>query len=370
MSYTNYFEKLRALHSKDLGYPYNLDFDMRFATEGLSLLINNLGDPYIPSNYASDSRIYEQAVIEFFLKLWRFEGEWGYVTSSGTEGNLAGILYGKCVLPGAHIVYSEASHYSVPKAAIAYGLKSILVPVDENGEIDYLKAKSLIERSGASSLIFVANISTTFSGAFDSPLKIIDIAARCGISRSDLYIHGDGALGGMILPFLDSGLECPISSGVYDSVSASGHKMPGSPLPSGVIVTKKSHMERFAQKIEYLNSVDSTLGGSRSGLAALLLHESLVMSGIDAWRAKIHRCLNSAERLKSSLCEAGIQATRNRNSNTVVFPRPSLEIVNEWQLACQGNRAHAIVMPNHSDSLLDEFVQSYLSNQIRERALA
>ena len=62
--------------------------------DALSFLINNLGDPYVASNYSSDSREFEQQVIEYFCRLWEFPGAWGYVTSSGTEGNLAGILYG------------------------------------------------------------------------------------------------------------------------------------------------------------------------------------------------------------------------------------------------------------------------------------
>lgn len=41
-------------------YPYNLDFDSYKALEGLSKFsINNLGDPFIESNYGVHSRPFE-----------------------------------------------------------------------------------------------------------------------------------------------------------------------------------------------------------------------------------------------------------------------------------------------------------------------
>jgi histidine decarboxylase len=35
--------------------------------------INNLGDPFIESNYAVHSRPFELAVVDFFAKLWKIE---------------------------------------------------------------------------------------------------------------------------------------------------------------------------------------------------------------------------------------------------------------------------------------------------------
>ncbi|WP_158904539.1 histidine decarboxylase [Burkholderia sp. L27(2015)] len=365
MSYQPYLEQLKRLHAKHLGYPYNLRFDMRSVADALGLLINNLGDPYIASNYASDSRKYEQDVIDFFLELWEFSDAWGYVTSSGTEGNLAGILYGKCSQPQGHLVYSEAAHYSVPKAAIAYSLPSIRVATQPSGEIDYNALSEAIKRSGAKSLIMVSNISSTFSGAYDSAAMMLDAATSCGIAREHIYLHGDGALGGMILPFIEK-VSAPyaISGTLHDSVSASGHKMPGSPIPCGVVVTKREHMARFAKRIEYLNSVDSTLSGSRSGLAVIALYDALIAKHTSYWPKTIRDCIDNAEGLTTTLRSNGVPATRNLYSNTVVFPRPSEALVKEWQLACQGERAHAVVMPNNDQRMLNIFAEQYCAEQL------
>ena len=56
MEYERVLEERRDTH---MGYPYNLDFDF----EGLHGLthycINNLGDPFIESNYGVHSRPFE-----------------------------------------------------------------------------------------------------------------------------------------------------------------------------------------------------------------------------------------------------------------------------------------------------------------------
>lgn len=78
------------------GYPYNLDFDYGALAQLQHFSINNLGDPFIESNYGVHSREFEVGVLDWFARLWEIEKEeyWGYITNCGTEGNLHGILVG------------------------------------------------------------------------------------------------------------------------------------------------------------------------------------------------------------------------------------------------------------------------------------
>lgn len=46
---------------------------------------------------------------------------------------------------------------------------------------------------------------------------------------------------------------------------------------------------------------------------------------------------------------------------TVVFDEPGPEIVQRYQLARNKGMAHAIVMPNVTDDLIDRFVTDYLN---------
>lgn len=67
-------------------YPYNLDFDYG-PLEGLQkYCINNLGDPFIESNYGVHSREFEIGVLQWFARLWEIEADdfWGYITNCGT----------------------------------------------------------------------------------------------------------------------------------------------------------------------------------------------------------------------------------------------------------------------------------------------
>ena len=55
----SYREKLTERTANHMGYPYNLDFDYG-ALAGLERFsINNLGDPFIESNYGVHSREFE-----------------------------------------------------------------------------------------------------------------------------------------------------------------------------------------------------------------------------------------------------------------------------------------------------------------------
>lgn len=55
----DYRKRLHERTEHHMGYPYNLDFDFS-ALEGLQKFsINNLGDPFIESNYGVHSREFE-----------------------------------------------------------------------------------------------------------------------------------------------------------------------------------------------------------------------------------------------------------------------------------------------------------------------
>jgi hypothetical protein len=50
-------------------------------------------------------------------------------------------------------------------------------------------------------------------------------------------------------------------------------------MPCGVVITKKEHMRKMSQDIEYLASKDATIMGSRNGHAAVYMWYSLNRKG-------------------------------------------------------------------------------------------
>jgi len=146
----------------------------------------------------------------------------------------------------------------------------------------------------------------------------------------------------------------------------SGHKFVGCPIPCGVQITRIEHINALSRDVEYLASKDATIMGSRNGHAPIFLWYTLNRKGYRGFQKEVQKCLRNAHYLKDRFRSAGISAMLNELSSTVVFERPHDEtFVRKWQLACQGNIAHVIVMPNVTIEKLDCFVDELIENRPR-----
>ena len=139
------------------------------------------------------------------------------------------------------------------------------------------------------------------------------------LAVSNCYIHADAALSGMILPFVDDPQPYGFDAG-FDSVAVSGHKMIGAPLPCGVALTRKEYVSRIARSIEYVGVLDTTLTGSRSAFAPLMIWYAFQHRGLEGFRELVSRSLSQAEYAVERFNEVGILAWRNRNSVTCRVP--------------------------------------------------
>lgn len=147
-------------------------------------------------------------------------------------------------------------------------------------------------------------------------------------------------------------------------MSVSGHKFVGCPVPCGVQITRLEHMKALSRNVDYISSRDATIMGSRNGHAPIFLWYSLNMKGYRGLQKEVQKCLRNAHYFKGQLVEAGIGAMVNELSSTVVFERPhDEEFVHKWQLACQGNIAHVVVMPNVTIEKLHDFLNELLQKR-------
>jgi len=276
-----YDRLLQRTSSVHFGYPYNLMYNHEELYEFMKYSINNLGDPYVTSNYGVHSRQFECSVIDFFAHLWKIpEGQyWGYVTTCGTEGNLHGILLARECHPDGILYSSSESHYSIFKAARYYRMDAKSIPTLPMGEIDYDRLAQEIEKNRDRPVIINVNIGTTVKGAVDNLDRILRILKMLNIPRERYHIHCDGALFAMMMPFVDYAPEISFQKPI-DSIAVSGHKMLGCPMPCGIALSRKEHVAKVEQRIDYLNSVDTTIMGSRNGQASLYLWYSLRKKGI------------------------------------------------------------------------------------------
>ena len=340
---------------RQLGYPTNLDFDYSALLPFLQYAANNVGDPFHASNYANNSHEVERDVIHTFADLMHLPREeaWGYVTSGGTEGNMYGLYMARETFPDGVVYFSQDAHYSAVKILRLLKVRNIMIKSQPNGEIDYDDLYETVRINRDVPVIFMANIGTTMKGAVDDVVRVRGILDDLAVSSS--YIHADAALSGMILPFVDDPQPYGFDVG-FDSVSVSGHKMIGAPLPCGVALTRKQYVSRVARSIEYVGVLDTTLTGSRSAFAPLMIWYAFQRHGMDGFKELVSRSLSVAQYAVDRFNEAGIPAWRNRNSLTVVFPRPSDEVVRRWQIAPFEDIAHIIAMPHVTREVVNALI--------------
>ena len=355
------FDLLNDLSWHQIGYPTNQVFDYSPLYPLLQHSANNVGDPFHDSLYRVNTHDFEKEVINTFANLMRHSPDetWGYVTSGGTEGNMYGLYIAREMFPEAVVYFSQDTHYSVRKNLRVLNYRNIMIRSLDNGEIDYDDLRETIRINRHLPVVVMANIGTTMKGAVDDLDKIRDIIDDLAISSS--YIHADAALSGMILPFVDDPQPYGFDAGI-DSIAISGHKMIGSPIPSGVVLTKSDYVGRVARSIEYVGAMDTTLSGSRNALTPLMLWYAFEQHGIEGFRGIVHESLDIAQYAVDKFNENGIPAWRNKNSITVVIPRPDDTVVNKWQMAPYENVAHIITVPNVTRDKIDAAVADCIAN--------
>ncbi len=353
-----------------LGYTISLEFNYSSLYRFLKFPINNIGDPYTDkSNLKINTHKIEKKVVDLLAKLFNaVKGDhWGYVTNGGTEGNLYGLYIARELYPDGVVYLSDQTHYSAVKIIRLLRLPSIMVKSLVNGEIDYeaLEESLTANRAKGTPILFL-NIGTTMKGAIDDVGKIQAILKLT--KTKQYYIHCDAAFSGMVLPFIPKHLVKPFdfSAGI-DSIAISGHKMIGSPIPCGVVITKRSHVKNIETSIEYVGIKDTTISGSRNGITPLFLWQQLIFTSKKSFEKKVLGCFEKAKYIIESFNKNGILAWKNPNALTIVLPRPSEKLARKWQLPVQKDICCMIALPQLTYKTIDQFIKEFKADFNRKK---
>lgn len=333
------------------GYPVNTDFNYENLFELLRYPINNLGDPFLLKNPFS-SHEYEIEVIKWFLKLYGFTDDsgWGYVTSGGTEGILFGIWQGKENLTNPILYFSKYAHYSVLKCASITGIEYRIINTNDKGEMDYgdFNTKLVANRDA----IVLATIGNTITSAIDNVANIKNITSKNNIKT---YIHADAAFDGMILPFIETKVPYKLSSGI-NSLSISGHKIIGSPVPCGIAIIHRKHITKSRRAIDYVTNTDCTINSSRSGFSALILWSAIKENNKSGYETFIKNCREKAKIMTQKLNDRGIFAWRFDHAITIVLNKLPKALTIKWRMPSNDKYTTLTALPKLTENMLEHLI--------------
>ncbi len=230
----------------------------------------------------------------------------GYIASGGTEANIQAVwMYrnmfrNECqALPEEILLLaSEDTHYSVAKAANLLQIKHRSVPVDRNDRHLDLSALGTIiadeKNAGIKYVIVIANIGTTMFGSIDNPDDYARVLAGQGLQ---FRIHMDGAFGGFIYPLVEGDHNVGFRNPNVSSVTLDAHKMLQAPYGTGVFLARKGLINNvYTKEAQYVNGMDITLCGSRSGANAIAVWMILKTYGPYGWLEKLNTLLYRTDR--------------------------------------------------------------------------
>lgn len=353
-----------------LGYPCNENFHLEnffkwWEHSSLSKSpLNDVGNPYLSTNYSLNAHTFELTVIKYFAELFSVKQPWGYITSGGTEGNEQGLYMGREVLRkfGRPILYySEDAHYSIGSMGRILDLDMKVIKTNEMGEMNYQDLKKQLNPSRP--VLFNISVGTTFKGAIDRIEMIHPILKQKKIKH--FFYHADAALFGGYLPFYPDETKPSLNfeEQPFDSIAVSGHKFFGSPTPFGIFLIKKKYTKALeGAYIQYIKSSNLTIPCSRNALDALIFWWSISITPREEYVKQSMMIIENAKYLLKQLHKRNYPAWLNPYSNTVFFRMPSNRLCKHWILATMncpklGPLAHIVIMQHATKKLLNQFLK-------------
>jgi tyrosine decarboxylase/aspartate 1-decarboxylase len=286
----------------------------------------------------------------------------GYISPGGTEANIQALwIYRNYFMQrGAKldeivILASEDTHYSIAKGSNLLMIDWKSVPVDPDQRFilpDALdQAIEEVIQQGKRYVIVVANMGTTMFGSVDS----IDVYVNA-LEKADLpfKLHVDGAYGGFIYPFSNSDNTMDFKNPAVSSITIDAHKMLQAPYGTGIFVCRKGLIEHVLTKeAAYVEGMDLTLCGSRSGSNAVAVWMVLMIYGPNGWFEKISVLQMRTTWLCKKLDELGVKYFREPHMNLVTIRAEyiSEELADKYTLVPQdhneSNEWYKIVIMHH-----------------------
>ena len=316
------------------------------------------------------------AVDVFKLENEEFDG---YIAPGGTEANLQAMwvfrnyFENKFDAKNSEIVIlaSEDTHYSIPKGSNILNIDLLSIPVIfENRKIDEKALENIVktaQENGKKYFIVISNLATTMFGSVDDPDVYTNLLDKLNL---EYKLHIDGAYGGFVYPFSNLNSTINFSNPKVSSITIDAHKMLQAPYGTGVYLSRKGLIENVLTKeAEYVEGMDLTLCGSRSGANAIAVFMILFTYGPHGWYEKISILQMRTKWICKQLDKLDIKYFREENMNIVTIHSEYIphDIAHKFDLVPEQhneqNKWYKIVIMDHVE--IDNLMQ--LVNALKER---
>lgn len=287
----------------------------------------------------------------------------GYIAPGGTEANIQAIwvfrnyFFNKfqAKLNQIAILATEDTHYSIAKASNLLQIEWISIPVDFNTRaIDKAQLEKVVveaKNRGVRYFIAVSNMGTTMFGSVDNPEDYISVLEKHELTYR---LHVDGAYGGFVYPFSNQVSTINFENPKISSITIDAHKMLQAPYGTGVFICRKGLIENvLTQEAAYVEGMDVTLCGSRSGANAVAVWMILFTYGPYAWYEKISILMMRTQFLRKELDALGIEYYSCPYMNIVTIKASFIpdELAYKYTLVPQehneNNKWYKIVLMDH-----------------------
>ncbi len=297
----------------------------------------------------------------------------GYVASGGTEANIEALwIYRnyftaefKANIRQIAVIYSEDTHYSIPKGIDLLNLQGIEIAVNlQSRTIDIHELEQKVNQAlanGVNYFIVNVNMSTTMFGSVDDIDAVTDLLNALNIHYK---LHVDAAFGGFIYPFIHTHHPFHFKNENISSFSLDGHKMLQAPYGTGIFLIRK-HLLKYVctNEANYVKGKDFTLCGSRSGANAVCLWMILHTHGSVEWTQKMQQLISRTSFICQRLDALQIRHFRNPYLNIVTINANyiSERIAEKFHLVPDThtgvvNYYKIVVMPHVEQAIINDFL--------------
>jgi len=324
----------------------------------------------------------EREVLEVLaVDMFKLENEAfdGYIAPGGTEANIQAMWVFRNYFSNKFdaknseiaILASQDTHYSIPKGSNLLNIDLLTIPVVfENRVIDEHALEGIVKNAvnnGKKYFIVISNLATTMFGSVDNPDVYTNLLEKLDLQYK---LHIDGAYGGFVYPFSNKKSTINFSNPKISSITIDAHKMLQAPYGTGVYLSRKGLIENVLTKeAEYVEGMDLTLCGSRSGANAIAVFMILFTYGPYGWYEKISVLMMRTKWLCKQLDQLNIKYFREENMNIVTIHSEYIpeDIALKYDLVPEQhnnqNKWYKVVIMDHVE--IDNLMQ--LINALKDR---